>query len=96
MTNGKRSKTARTSDPDPDNPIESFVEFRYDSQRKKPFQANVDGFICRGKTFDKALEGAVRAAGKCKQPRYQETLPDIDIANPAHIAWRNALTAGHR
>lgn len=48
-----------------------------------------------GVSREEAAENALRAAGIYRRPRYPKVRRTIDITNPAHIAWSNALAAGH-
>lgn len=49
-----------------------------------------------GHSREEAAENVLRAAGIYRRPRYPRVRRTIDVANPAHIAWSNALASGHR
>lgn len=48
-----------------------------------------------GGSREEAAENVLRAAGIYRRPRYPRVRRTIDVGNPAHIAWSNALAAGH-
>lgn len=48
-----------------------------------------------GVTREEAAEKALRAGGIYRRPRYPKVRRTIDIANPVHLAWSNALASRH-